>query len=65
MPNAARYFTMKSCDQHHTVHPLLFPLIPKLFFRSLGTGSVDDGTRTGRWRRENGKQFQVAVTNVS
>jgi hypothetical protein len=56
---------MKVCGQRQEVDLLLFPRIPQLFFRSLGAGFVDDGTRAGGRRRKNCKELQVAVANVS
>jgi len=44
---------------------LLLPRIPELFFRRLGTDSVNAGFRVGGWRRENSKEFQVVTTDVS
>ena len=44
---------------------LPFPRVPKLFLRSLGPRLVHDGTRAGKWRRENSKELQVVTANVS
>jgi len=45
--------------------PLLFPRIPELFFRRFGAHSVDASIRAGGWWREDSKELQVVMTDVS